>query len=257
MFEFYTLGDKLKIFIEIFMLWCIFYYLLIFIKGSRVEQLIKGILIIILIVLLTKVGKLYTINWILTKVFAISIIGFVIIFQPELRRALTQIGRFGATSKKSHIIDDISRALIYLSNRKIGALIVLERDVGLRHYEESGVFLNAKISSELLCTIFTPLTPLHDGGVIIKDDRVTSAGCLLPLTQQEDIPTYLGTRHRAAIGLTEETDAICIIVSEETGSISLAAGGKLTRDILRDDLSGILTALMHNPSKLKNKKNDR
>jgi diadenylate cyclase len=236
----FSLGRPL---VEILLLWFIIYVLLIFIRGTRTVQVIKGIIILLLIFVVTQWLGLSTINWILTKLIAISVIAFLIIFQPELRRGLARLGQFGFTAREEEILDDVVKSTIFLSNRKIGGIIALEREIGLRPYVESGVTVDSKVTSELINTIFMPGTPLHDGGIVIKNDRVLAAGCLFPLTQNPHISKMLGTRHRAAIGLSEETDSVCVVISEETGAISIAVGGKLTKDLNRDTLPKVLENL--------------
>ena len=188
---------------------------------------------------------LSAVSWILAKILAISVIGFLIIFQPEIRRGLARLGQFGMFTAKEQIVDEIVKAAVWFSERKIGAIIAIEREVGLGSYIESGVHLDSKVTSELLTTIFTPNTLLHDGGVIIQLDRIVAAGCLFPLAQDSQIARQLGTRHRAAIGLTEETDAAVVVVSEETGAISVVVGGKLTRDLSKESLTKILANLLY------------
>ncbi|MEA3560556.1 MAG: diadenylate cyclase CdaA, partial [Candidatus Omnitrophota bacterium] len=186
------------------------------------------------------------INWLLTKLFAISVIALLIIFQPELRRSLAHLGRnrfFAMFSRGEETVNEVVKACGYLSKRKIGALIAVERDIGLKAYIESGVRLDARVSSELIQTIFMPNTPLHDGGIIIKEERLAASGCLFPLTESLSISKTVGTRHRAALGLTEETDAGCVVISEETGAISVAIGGKLTRDLELQSLRRVLRKL--------------
>lgn len=239
-----------KVIVEIIILWFVFYMIILFIKGTRTVQVLKGLFILFIIFLITQRLGLETINWILTKLIPISIIAFLIIFQPELRRGLARLGQFGIFPAKEHVIDEISKSAFALSKKKIGALIAIEREVGLRAYIESGVSMDGKVSSELISTIFMPNTPLHDGGIVIEEDRIVSAGCLFPLSQETHITKTLGTRHRAAIGLTEETDAIAVVVSEETGMISIAVGGKLTRNLDREELVKSLTNL-YKPKKEK------
>ena len=218
-----------KFLIEIALLWFVFYMLLLFIKGTRAVQVLKGIIIIVFVFLITKELQLQTINWILSRLFTISIVAFLIIFQPELRRGLARIGQFGIFSGQQETLDEITKAVTILSKKKVGALIAIEREIGLKAYIESGIKLDSHVTSELLNTIFTPNTPLHDGGVVIQVAMIAAAGCLFPLTQNPHISSVLGTRHRAAIGLSEETDAVVIAVSEETGDISISLNGKLNR----------------------------
>jgi len=235
-----------KILIEIGILWFIFYVILIFARGTRGVHVLKGIIFILLFFIVTQKLGLDTINWIFTKLFAISIITFLIIFQPELRRGLASIGQHRWSEiffKEAGLIREIVKAALSLSKRRIGALIAIQRENRLDHYVESGIEIDAKVNSELLMTIFMPNTPLHDGGVIISGDRVLGAGCLFPLTQNPKVSRTLGTRHRAGLGLSEESDAVVIVISEETGGISVAAGGKLTHDLDRDALDRVLNNL--------------
>ena len=243
---------NLKVVIEILVLWFVFYMTILYIKGTRTVQVLKGIFILAAIFLITQRLGLETINWILTKLIPISIIAFLIIFQPELRRGLARLGQFGIFPAKEQVIDEIAKSAVALSKKKIGALVAIEREVGLRAYIESGVPLDAKVSSELINTIFMPNTPLHDGGIVIEEDRIVAAGCLFPLSQESHVTRTFGTRHRAALGLTEETDAIVVVVSEETGTISIAVGGKLTRDL---DREGLVKSLRNLYRPKKEKKN--
>lgn len=240
--------------IEIGILWFMIYKLLVFIKGTRAVQVLRGIIIIAVIFLLTQQLRFDVINLIFTKLFALSVIAFLIVFQPEMRSGLARIGRekvFGNILTEERTIEEIAKSVSVLARKKIGAIIAIQREVNLEPYTESGVLLDSAITSELLNTIFMPNTPLHDGGVIVHGDRVTAAGCLFPLSPNPDISKLLGTRHRAAIGLTEETDAVCVVVSEETGIISVANGGKLTRDLDRERLVNHLRSLLYRPKKEK------
>jgi len=236
----YSFIEIAKFLVEIAILWFVFYMLLLFIKGTRAVQVLKGIVIILIIFLVTKELKFETINWILAKLLTISVIAFVIIFQPELRRGLARIGQFGIFSGQEATLDEIAKAAFILSKKKVGALIAIEREIGLKPYVESGILLESRVTSELLTTIFAPNTALHDGGVVVQGSIVAAAGCLFPLTQNPHISGSLGTRHRAAIGLAEETDAVCIVVSEETGDISIATNGKLNRHLNEKDLGKAL-----------------
>ncbi len=225
--------------LEILFIWVLLYYVIRFFQGTRAIQVLMGLIILAIIFNIAKVLQLNTINWVLTKLFAVGVVAFLIIFQPELRRALARIGQktvLGAFLKKGGTVDEIIQACEHLSRHRIGGLIAIERDVGLRNYIESGINLDAKVGAELLITLFAPNTPTHDGGVIVQGDRVAACGSLFPLSQSVELARSLGTRHRAAIGLTEETDAVCVVVSEETGGISVAVYGKLTRDLDGDGL---------------------
>ncbi len=232
----YNYIEPGKFLIEIAMLWFVFYMLLLFIKGTRALQVLKGIVMIVIVFLITKELGLETINWILTKLFTISVIAFLIIFHPELRRGLARIGQFGMFSSQQQTLDEIVKAALILSKKKIGALIAVEREIGLKPYIESGIRLDSHVTSELINTVFTPNTPLHDGGVIIQGSVIVAAGCLFPLTQNLHVSSALGTRHRAAMGLSEETDAIVVVVSEETGDISISINGRLTRHLDEKEL---------------------
>lgn len=230
-----------KMILEIALLWYFIYMALIFIKGTRTEQLLKGLIIIGIIFVITQQLRLEAIDWLLTRLFPISVIALLIIFQPELRRGLARLGQLGVYQEDIEAIEEISKAIIELSRRKIGALIAIEREVGLKTYIETGTIVDSKVSAELIISIFMPTGPLHDGAIIIQRDRVVAAGCLLPLTTEErGLSKSLGTRHRAAVGLSEETDAICIVASEETGAVSLSVRGKLTTNLDRDSLAAVL-----------------
>ncbi|MFH1782769.1 MAG: diadenylate cyclase CdaA [Candidatus Omnitrophota bacterium] len=236
----------IKILVEIAILWFVFYVILSFTRGTRGANVLKGIIFIVLFFIVTQQLGLDTLNWIFQKLFAISVIAFLIIFQPELRRGLANIGQqpwSGFFFKEAEVIDEVVKASLSLSKRKIGALIAIERESILRNYVESGVEIDARVNSELLLTIFMPNTPLHDGGIVISRDRIVGAGCLYPLTQNPKVSRTLGTRHRAALGLSEETDAAVIVISEETGGISIATGGKLTHDLDEEALKRVLTNL--------------
>jgi len=232
--------------LEILFIWTLLHSLIRFFEGTRAMQVLLGLIILAAIFNIAKWLGLYTVNWVLTKLFAVGVVAILIIFQPELRRALARIGQntFRASYlKKGGTVDEIVQTCEQLSRKRVGALIAIERDVGLKNYIESGIAIDAKISAELLITLFTPNTPTHDGGVIVVSSRIASCGSLFPLSQSMDISRSLGTRHRAAIGLTEETDAVCVIVSEETGAISVSVHSKLTRDLDTEGLKRVLSSL--------------
>ena len=230
----------LKYVLEIIILWFFYYMILVFIQGTRAVQVLKGIVIIAVVFVITQELNLEAINFILTKILTISVIAFMIIFQPELRRALARIGQFGFFYREQQALEEVAKSALMLSKRKIGALIAVEKEIGLKPYIESGITIDSSVTSELLTTIFMPNTPLHDGGVVMQGSRVSAAGCLFPLTQNPHIPKSLGTRHRAGIGLSEETDAVVLIVSEETGDISIASGGRLSKNAEDKDLAKAL-----------------
>ena len=219
-------------------------------KKSRAIQLIKGILFLVIITILSNVFKLRILNFILTSFMTYGVIALLLIFQPELRRALEQIGSstftkmFGIDkSLRDKIKEDIYKVVIAvqeMAKTKTGALIVFQRDINLQDIVETGVYLDAEISPQLLTNIFYPKTPLHDGAVIIANNKITSAACILPLTDDKEMVRGLGTRHRAAIGISKESDAIAVVVSEETGKVSIAKDGTLIVDVEEDALKRIL-----------------
>ena len=235
-----------KSILEISFIWVLIYFMIRFFQGTRAVQVLMGLVLLMVLFNVAKFLELSTINWVLTKLFAVGVLAFLILFQPELRRGLARIGQntiFNPFLKKGGTVDEVVEACQRMAKMKRGALIAIERDAGLKNYIESGIPLDAKISSELLMTIFATNTPTHDGAVVIEGDRIASAGSLFPLSQNPGLPRILGTRHRAAIGLTEETDAVCVVVSEETGAISVSVYGKLTRDLDEDGLQRVLKSL--------------
>ncbi len=242
---FFLLG-MWKALLEIVIIWYVLYRLFLFIQGTRAVQVILGLVILIAFAYISRFLGLTSINWILTKLFAMGVIAFLILFQPELRRALARIGQnaaFRTFTKKGGVMDEILRAVEWMSKDKIGALIAVERDIGLRNYVESGILIDAKVSAEVIVTIFTPATPVHDGGIIIEEDRIASCGSLFPLSKNPSLSKTLGTRHRAALGLTEETDAVTVVVSEETGNISVAINGHMTKNLEVKELERVLRNL--------------
>ena len=224
--------------IDILIVAFVVYKVLGFIRETRAEQLIKGLLILVAATFLADTFDLYTISWILNGTLTLGVIALVIVFQPELRRGLEYVGRskivkspFGQFDKEKAklIVSSFTKAIDEFSKSKTGALIVVERETALSDVAETGTILNALVSTELLGNIFYEGAPLHDGAVIIRGDRVMAAGCVLPLTQNNQLSSELGTRHRAALGITENSDALVLVVSEETGIISMADNGKLSR----------------------------
>jgi diadenylate cyclase len=244
----------IKIAIEIAILWYVIYMILAFIKGTRTEQLLKGLVIIAAMFIIAHQLKLDAILWLMVRVFPLSVIALVIIFQPELRRGLARLGEFGMYQEEEGIIEEISQAAVYLSAKKIGALIAVEREAGLKTYIEGGVPIDGKVTKELIISIFSTKAPLHDGAVIIRHGRIVAAGCLLPLAQESNISKSLGTRHRAAIGLSEETDAVCVVVSEETGAVSISMNGKLMHNLPEETLIKLLKEMFYHSSRLKRNK---
>lgn len=236
--------------IDIILMSIILYRLLLLIKGTRAAQMLGGLGVLLLASILSRYFELYTVDWLIQSFWTHIVIAIIILFQPEIRRALAQMGeaRFLHTltsAEELKSLDEIIKATIALSNRKIGALIAIERETSLKDFVEIGTPLDAKVSKEVLLSIFHPTSPIHDGAVVIKGNRIVAAGCFLPITTESDISRSLGTRHRAGIGLSEETDAVVIIVSEETGAISMAINGKLERPfdlgLLRDALTDLFT----------------
>lgn len=241
--------------IDIGIIAIVFYKVLGLIKETRAEQLVKGFLIILIISKLSEWAKLYAINYILQNTFTIGLIALVIIFQPELRKALEHLGRSqwlistskkGSAEEQMRAINEIVDAVSVMSRKKIGALIVVERLIGINDIIDTGTRIEARISADLIMNIFYPKSPLHDGAVVIKNNRIMAAGCLLPLSSNKYISKELGTRHRAAMGMTESSDALIVIVSEETGAISMAVEGKLQRFLDTTTLRDLMINTLEN-----------
>ena len=239
-----------KAVIEISILWFVFYRVLLFLKDTKAVYVIRGIFVLVLAFFIFQKLELNILNWILTKIFALSVIALMIIFQHELRQGLTRLGQqpllyTGYREEEiESIVKEVSSALSILAKKRTGALVAVQREIGLRNYVESGVSLDAQVSSEFIQSIFAPDSPLHDGGVILVRDRVAAAACLFPLSENPDLDKTLGMRHRAAIGLSEETDAVVLIASEERGNISLAINGRITMDLKKEDLITIIKGLL-------------
>jgi diadenylate cyclase len=253
LWRFFTLGDLLRAAADIAIVAYVIYHVLLLIRGTRAVQVAKGLVILALVAFLSDRLGLRTINWILEKLGLVVLVGLPVVFQPELRRALAQLGRgrlfprtfvFLGEEEVSRLIDELVRCVQILVRNKIGALIVLEREVRLNEYIETGIKLDAVVSAEFLVNIFMPRAPLHDGAAIIRGDRVAAAGCFLPLTDSPYLSRQLGTRHRAALGISEVSDAVAVVVSEETGTVSVAEGGKLTRYLDEKNLRQILEELI-------------
>ncbi len=232
--------------LEMLVLAVLFYYTILFFRGTRGAQVLLGfVTAIVAMLVLTRMFNLDTLNWLLQRLSVYLVIAFVVIFQPEIRRALAELGKqhvFATTQRERGLLDEILQAISRLAADKIGALIAIEREIGTRAVQETGTRLDSTVTAELLATIFFPHTPLHDGGVIIVGDRICAAACVFPLSGR-DIGK-LGTRHRAAVGLSEETDALIIVVSEETGAISLAYKGRLIRGLDEARLRRILSSVL-------------
>jgi diadenylate cyclase len=234
--------------IDILLVALIIYELLALIKGTRASLMLVGVAALALAFYLSRFGQLTTLNWLISTLLPYTVFALIVVFAAEIRQALTRLGRkltfsySGASEEDAY--DDIVLAANLFCQNQTGALMIIEREIGLRTYIESGVPLDAQLSYDLLATIFRPSAPLHDGAVIIQKDRIAAAACFLPLSMNPVLSTQLGTRHRAGIGVTEETDAIAVIVSEETGSISLAIGGKIERDLTVEQLRNRLGELL-------------
>ena len=245
--------------IDILFVWFVIYKLIMIVKGTKAVQLLKGIFIILFVKVFSDLFHLQTLGWMMEQVLLWGFLAIAIIFQPELRRALEQLGRGKFFSRsgldeendQEKLVQSLTKAVDYMAKRRIGALISIERLTGMGDYIETGIALDSQISSELLINIFIPNTPLHDGAVIIQKNQIAAAACYLPLSESPFISKELGTRHRAAIGISEVTDSLTIIVSEETGGISLAKNGELHRDLKLDHFQEILSTEMLSTSKVK------
>jgi len=232
--------------LDIILVSLLLYRLLLFIKGTRAVQMLIGIGVLMLASLLLGYTGLYTMDWIIQSFWAQIVIALIVLFQPEIRRALARMGKTPflqsfTSAEELKSLEEILKASVALANRKIGALIVIERETSLNEFVEIGTSLDARVTREILLSIFHPSSPIHDGAVVIKGNRIVAAGCFLPIMLSSEIDKAMGTRHRAGLGLTEETDAVAIIVSEETGNISMAVGGKLETHIDMGTLHDILT----------------
>jgi diadenylate cyclase len=231
--------------IDIALVAFIFYRFLLLLRGTRAVQMTLGIVMLLLLFWVTRYYRLTTVEWLLSNALTYIVFAVIVLFQSEIRRGLANIGKtsiWGYQRRNRSGFEEIVLAATTLASKKIGALIVIERDIGLKNYAESGIALDAVLTYDLLVTIFSPNTPLHDGAVIVQGNRILAAGCFLPLTLDPHLSKELGSRHRAAIGITEETDAVTIIVSEETGTISLAVEGRITRNL---DGEGLRAALQN------------
>ncbi len=239
--------------IQILVLSIIFYYIFIFLKGTRGAQILLGMVIFIIVLIsLTNFFHLETLNWILGRISVYLALAFLVIFQPEIRRALAELGRqpvFTVNMASRTGVDNIINAVIRLAEKRVGCLIAIEREKDSQDIRESGVLLDAPVISELIQTIFYPKTPLHDGGLIIGENKIKAAKCIFPLSQNQDLFKQLGTRHRAAVGMSEEYDCVVIVVSEETGSISVSYRGRLSRGMNEEKLRRFLEALLFKDTK--------
>jgi len=239
--------------VDIVIMSYVFYRLILIIRGTRAEQLVKGLFILLLAMVISDQAGLDTLHWALRQTMTVGLIAIPIVFQPELRRALEHLGR-GKIFKSTYwnwsaqdfenMLDELTKAIPVLVKKRIGALLVIERSTGLKDWVDTGIPVEGVVTAELLVNIFFPRSPLHDGAVIIQGNQIVAAGCYLPLTEDSNLGKELGTRHRAGIGITEISDAVAIIVSEETGIISLAHDGVLTRYLDEKKLKAVLTELL-------------
>ncbi len=240
--------------IDIVLISYIIYKALKFIRDTRTIQLLKGVVVLIVVTQVSQLVKLHTMNYLLSSAMQLGVIAIIVVFQPELRRALEQVGRTSMGQwfnfeeraediEMEKVISEITASCASMSKSRIGALIVLEREVKIGDIVGTGINLNADVSSELLINIFIPKTPLHDGAVIIRNNKIEAASCFLPLSQNPNVSKELGTRHRAGLGMSEESDAVVVIVSEETGGISIACGGELNMKLSPEALEKQLTKL--------------
>jgi diadenylate cyclase len=234
--------------LEIAILTVAIYYAFVFVRGTRGAPVVYGFLVLVLtLAILTAVLQLEVLSWLLRSFVAFSAFAVLVIFQPELRRILAELGNqpfFNTAREQRENIEVIVQAVERMSEVRIGALIAMEQSIQLQEVAESGIIVDCEATPEMLETIFFPNNAIHDGGVIIKGDRIAYAACIFPLTQRQDLSTSLGTRHRAAIGLTEETDAVVVAVSEETGAISHAYKGHLVRGVTAEKLRAFLTSVL-------------
>ena len=228
--------------LDILVVWFVFYKLLMLIRGTKAVQLFKGVVIIILIKVLSAWLGLHTVSWIMDQIINWGVIGAIVVFQPEIRRGLEHLGRgslFGASRRQNEdekkLVAALDKAIQYMSKRRIGALISIQMNTGLEDYIETGIDLDAEVTGELLINIFIPNTPLHDVAVIIRNNKIAVAAAYLPLSESNLIPKELGTRHRAAVGISEVTDALTIVVSEETGGVTITKNSELIRDLSQED----------------------
>jgi len=238
--------------VDIIIMAYLFYRIILIIRGTRAEQLVKGLIVLLIAMVISDQTGLDALNWTLRQTMTVGLIAIPIVFQPELRRALEHLGR-GKIFKSTYwswshqdfekMLDELTKAIPVLVKKRIGALIVMERSTGLKEWVETGIAVNGVVTAELLVNIFFPRSPLHDGAVIIRGDQIVAAGCYLPLTEDPGLSKELGTRHRAGIGITEHSDAVAITISEETGIISVAHDGVLTRYLDEKKLRRILTDL--------------
>jgi diadenylate cyclase len=244
-----TIWDIVRNILDILIVALLFYWLYVFLTNTRAIQLLKGFLIIFAVAIVSSLLRLDTLGWLIKNLTTYVVITIVILFQPELRRLITQFGQrnwiTNQSAKELFPLDEIVNSLTSMAEENVGALIVVERNTGLRSYVESGVYVDSAITEEFIRTIFFPLTPLHDGAIIIQDGRIAAAACYLPLSDSKLLKKQHGARHRAALGIAEETDALVLVVSEETGNISIMVNGKLFPRVKNADLKNMILYFMN------------
>lgn len=242
--------NNFSIALDILIIWYLVYRLIMMIRGTKAVQLAKGIVFIFIVRIIAGLLQLHAVTYIVDQIVSWAVIGIIVIFQPEIRRGLERLGRtpiFNGRGESAHtqsvkMVQELDKAIQYMSKRRIGALITIQQDTGLDDYIETGIKLDADISGELLINIFIPNTPLHDGAVIINNNRIAVAAAYLPLSDNSMIPKRLGTRHRAAVGISEVTDAVTIVVSEETGGVTITRNGRFLVDLSREEYLKYLNA---------------
>ncbi len=245
--------------VEIACLAAVFYYILFFFRGTRAAPTLAGLgFLFIGLIVITNTFHLDALNWILQRFSMYLAVAILVIFQPEIRRGLAEIGKRhlpGTSLNDISLVDHVLKAAALLSKRRIGALIAIEQDIGTRGIQETGIGIDSAVTPEMLASIFFPYTPLHDGGVIISQNRIVAARCIFPLSQRTEFSRSLGTRHRAALGLTEETDAVVVVISEETGKVSCCHRGHLHHDLDESTLASVLSSIILKPHNQNNFKN--
>lgn len=236
-----TLGNLVNV-LDILVVWFVIYELIVMLRGTKAIQLFRGVILILVVKVISSYFGLNTVSWLMDQVINWGVIAVIIIFQPEIRRGLEHLGRGSLFVRMRHeneaanrMIAGLDKAIQYMSKRRIGALMTIQQDTGLEDYIETGIKLDAELTGELLINIFIPNTPLHDGAVIIRDNRIAVAAAYLPLSESNLIPKELGTRHRAAVGISEVTDALTIVISEETGEVSITKNNELLRGLTQED----------------------
>ncbi|PPA71116.1 diadenylate cyclase CdaA [Jeotgalibacillus proteolyticus] len=234
--------------VDILLVWYVIYKLITVIRGTKAVQLLKGIFVIVIVRGLSELLGFNTLGWMMEQVMLWGVLAVIIIFQPELRRALEQLGRgklfargnLQENEERDRLVEAVTKSVSYMAKRRIGALITFEKETGMGDYIETGIQMDSHLTSELLINLFIPNTPLHDGAVIIQKNRIAAAACYLPLSESPFISKELGTRHRAALGVSEVTDSITVVVSEETGGVSFTANGELQRNLELEEFSKLL-----------------